>query len=291
MTGYIYVITNDVNGKQYVGKTTDILEERFKDHCKPYTLAHCQGRPLYMAMNKYGVEHFSIQQIGEYPEEELGKWEQFWIDKLDTYKNGYNATVGGEGTQKYNYDLFIEDFNNGMNIQQIAEKYCCGPDTVSKALKKAGLNTRRANKTIAQANSIPVYQYDLQGNFIQKFSSYQAAASSIIIEKHLNSSNIDHIRTNIHGTAYNLNYRKSAYGYQWSTELKDMSSIQYKTQGTPIQCIETGEIFPNATQAAKWCNLKGQASILDYLHQHNGRKSAGKHPITGEKLHWKYIES
>lgn len=253
-------------------------------------LTHWKGRPLYAAMNKYGVEHFSIQQIGEYSEEELGKWEQFWINELDTYKNGYNATLGGEGTQKYNYDLFIEDFNNGMNIQQIAEKYDCASDTVSKALKKAGLNTRRANKTTAQANSIPVYQYDLQGNFIQKFSSYWAAASSIIIEKHLNSSDINHIRTNIHGAAYNLNYRKSAYGYQWSTELKDISSIQYQTQGTPIQCVETGEIFPNATQAAKWCNLKGQASILDYLHHRNGRKSAGKHPITGEKLHWKYIE-
>ena len=32
---FIYVITNDINGKQYVGKTNhSSIEERFKEHCK-----------------------------------------------------------------------------------------------------------------------------------------------------------------------------------------------------------------------------------------------------------------
>lgn len=29
---FIYVITNDVNGKQYVGKTNFSLERRFREH-------------------------------------------------------------------------------------------------------------------------------------------------------------------------------------------------------------------------------------------------------------------
>lgn len=29
---FIYVITNDVNGKQYVGKTNKTIEQRFKEH-------------------------------------------------------------------------------------------------------------------------------------------------------------------------------------------------------------------------------------------------------------------
>ena len=290
MTGYIYVITNDINGKQYVGQTTDTLKNRFSDHCKDSNLARCKGRPLYLAMNKYGKEHFSIKEIEECSFEQLDEREQYWIQKLDTYKHGYNATLGGEGTQVYNYDLFIEDFNNGMNLKQIAEKYQCGPDTVGKALRKAGLNTRRANMTTSQTNAIPIYQYDLEGNFIQKFSSHWAAAKQIINEKSLDISIINHVRTNISCAAQNAHYRKSAYGYQWNTELKEMSQIEYKSQGIPVQCIETNEIFPNATQAAKWCGLKTQTSILDYLHKRNGRKSAGKHPITGEKLHWQYAE-
>lgn len=291
MTGYIYVITNDINGKQYVGQTTDTLKSRFSDHCKDSVLEKCQGRPLYLAMNKYGKEHFSIEKIEECAFEDLDQREQYWITQLDTYKHGYNATLGGEGTQVYDYDLFIQDFNSGLNIQQIAEKYHCAPDTVGKALRKAGCDTRRGCRIAAQTKAKPVYQYDLNGNFIQCFPSCQAAAEFIGQNKQLDKSSLECIRKNINGAIKNAHYRKSAYGYQWAFELKIIEPIKYKEQGTPIQCIETGEIFPNATQAAHWCGLKVNTSILDYLHQHNGRKSAGKHPITGEKLHWKYIES
>lgn len=289
MTGFIYVITNDVNGKQYIGQTTDILKNRFSDHCKDSNLARCHGRPLYLAMNKYGKEHFSIKEIEECPFELLDEREQYWIQKLDTYRHGYNATLGGEGTQVYNYDLFIEDFNNGMNIKEIAQKYGCAPDTVGKALRKAGLNTHRANKETAKLNSIPVYQYDLDGNFIQKFPSHTAAALWVIAEQHLDKSRSSHVTTNIRGAAKKKHHRKSAYGYQWELELKDIGPIQYKTQGIPVQCIETGEIFSNASQAAKWCGLKSQCDISNYIQGKAGKKSAGKHPITGEKLHWKYV--
>ena len=31
---YIYKITNDVNGKIYIGKTYNSIEKRFKEHCR-----------------------------------------------------------------------------------------------------------------------------------------------------------------------------------------------------------------------------------------------------------------
>lgn len=215
MTGFIYVITNDINGKQYVGKTTDTLEGRFSDHCKDSVLKHCKGRPLYCAMNKYGKEHFHIAKLEECELNILPQREQYWISKLDTYHNGYNATLGGEGKQYYNYNLFIDDFNNGMNIKEISIKYNCSPDTVSKALRKAGLDTLRGSKYNAKGSRVPILQYSMNDEFLQEFESYWAAAAWIIENHYTTSTNQNQIYNNISGAARHIGYRKSAYGFKW----------------------------------------------------------------------------
>lgn len=89
---YIYCITNLINGKRYVGKTTTSIEERWKEHCYDFQKERCNKRPLYDAMNKYGIQNFIVEQIYECDNEELSSYEIQFIDKLDTYSNGYNAT-------------------------------------------------------------------------------------------------------------------------------------------------------------------------------------------------------
>jgi transposase len=49
-----------------------------------------------MAMRKYGRENFSFQILEECPEEQLAEREIYWIEKLNTYKEGYNETRGGD---------------------------------------------------------------------------------------------------------------------------------------------------------------------------------------------------
>lgn len=96
---YIYRIVNDINDKIYIGKTQFSIEKRFRQHCKDSQRQQCSKRPLYNAMKKYGIQHFSIELIEETnnPEER----EKFWIKQYNSYKNGYNATLGG-GTNHQN---------------------------------------------------------------------------------------------------------------------------------------------------------------------------------------------
>lgn len=65
--GYIYKITNDINNKIYIGLTNlQNPVDRWKKHLQDYKKATLYSkRPLYEAMQKYGIQHFSFQIIEE----------------------------------------------------------------------------------------------------------------------------------------------------------------------------------------------------------------------------------
>ena len=102
---YIYQITNKINGKVYIGKTEFSIEKRFKEHCRDFLREKNEKRPLYAAMRKYGVENFEISLIEE--TDNPNEREIFWIEYFGTFKYGYNATLGGDGTIIYNHNLII----------------------------------------------------------------------------------------------------------------------------------------------------------------------------------------
>ena len=77
--GYIYCITNLVNQKKYVGKTTYSITKRFKEHCSDSKRERCE--PLYDAMNKYGVENFKVECLEE-------------VDDWDIYKRMGQHNIG-----------------------------------------------------------------------------------------------------------------------------------------------------------------------------------------------------
>ena len=74
------------------------------------------------------------------------------------------------------------------------------------------------------------------------------------------------------------------------TKLKfsQMRSGKNNPRAKRVICITTGEVFDTIKDGALHYNIRGKASISSCC---NGKlKSAGKHPITGEKLIWKYLE-
>src|SRR6185437_762290 len=63
--GFIYVISNQVNDKVYVGQTRRGVEERWQQHCSQTRCG--SASPLHRAMNKYGLSAFTIETVWEGP--------------------------------------------------------------------------------------------------------------------------------------------------------------------------------------------------------------------------------
>lgn len=90
MSGIIYRITNTVNGKFYIGKTTQRMSQRWKGHC--YDARHGADTHFARAIRKYGSASF-ITDILEHTEN-LNTQEIYWIALLNPH---YNSTAGGDG--------------------------------------------------------------------------------------------------------------------------------------------------------------------------------------------------
>lgn len=210
MNGFIYKITNDINDKVYVGKTLSTIEKRFQEHKKDSYSVQCANRPLYKAMRKYGCEHFSIELIEEVPLENLSEREIYWINFYQCYHNGYNATLGGDGKQLYDYDAIVKGFLSGKLIKELAQEFECSDDTVSAALKLAHVNS---SINAIKKSSKGLIAKTLNGEFIQSFNSRMEAVKWVQDNGYTQSTNIDNINATI-GRAAN-GKRATAYGIKW----------------------------------------------------------------------------
>ena len=87
----VYKRTNNINGKMYIGQTEQTLEERWANG-KGYR----GSAKFYAAIQKYGAENFSHEVLKEnLTQEEADYWEEYYIEKFDTIKNGYNLKAAG----------------------------------------------------------------------------------------------------------------------------------------------------------------------------------------------------
>ena len=134
---YIYIIKNDINDKVYVGKTIFPVEKRFKEHINDSKRKRNEQRPLYNAFNKYGVEHFYIEELEECDSLIASEREQYWIEYYHSYHFGYNATLGGDGNIYLPYKEILSLYDNtSLNQEEIASKINCSADSVKNIVKQ-----------------------------------------------------------------------------------------------------------------------------------------------------------
>lgn len=99
----IYKSTNTINGKVYIGFDSN-YPSRIKDH-KKSALKKGSDTYFHRAIRKYGWDNFTWEIIYQSVDgnHTLNVMEGYFITEHDTYYNGYNMTLGGEGSLGHKY--------------------------------------------------------------------------------------------------------------------------------------------------------------------------------------------
>ena len=96
----IYKITNTITGDFYIGSSKNV-KSRWAHHKIPSTWKRFPNNPMYIDIQKYGVDSFIFEILEEIEAEKLKETEQQFIEMLKPTYNNYNA--------------------NGLNIERYKE--------------------------------------------------------------------------------------------------------------------------------------------------------------------------
>lgn len=130
----VYLITNLVNQKRYVGITIRDMQSRWKEHVNWLESKQQKKSAIHEAILKYGEENFTIVEIDRATSiPELYEKEIQWIEKLGTYGNGkgYNLTKGGDGS----HGRVLSEETKDKIRQKAIERYK-NPEARAEAARK-----------------------------------------------------------------------------------------------------------------------------------------------------------
>ena len=188
MIGIIYKVTNDINDLVYIGQTMYLLENRWewhinksnniKDNCK-----------FHKALRELGYEHFKIEEIERVSTTILDEREIYWIKYYNSYFNGYNSTLGGNGgkklpiyTDKHAIDRIIDLYvNKHISTNKIALEYKIDKATVARILKinNIQLRDRFQFQPTEETKNIIIDAY-INGTSLSKLSRQYSTTTSTI---------------------------------------------------------------------------------------------------------------
>lgn len=175
----VYMITNLVNGKIYIGKTNNPQKRRLEH----YRLSSAHTYYLYRSMKKHGVENFSFEVFEEHETEaEALEAEVFWIAYYKSIgAQLMNMTAGGEGTSGYKH------------TDETRKK-------ISAALTIRPLKQETRDKLIALKPNRPLIA--IKGDIRRRFRSINEAARSLAIPANKVCACLNKRRKSTHGYSF-----------------------------------------------------------------------------------------
>lgn len=212
--GCVYKLTNIINDKVYIGKTSFDAETRFKEHQRESRKQRSQHKPLYFEMYQYTPQNFIIETLFQSDnEEELCDMEIFFIKQYDANNpdKGYNLTLGGGGRAflTLSEEEIINFYQNKAqeSIATTAKKFNVDNKTIAAILKKNNIHIRTYQE-VADSTGKKVAQIDATTNQIINTYISTAKASIALLGNKRGETSIQDVARGKKGS-------KTAYGYKW----------------------------------------------------------------------------
>lgn len=140
-------------------------------HLNNAARANIQMR-LYIAIRKYGESAFTLKILEqEVKDINIDERERYWIKQYDSYKKGYNDTIGGEGQSKFDTEEMKLLWDKGLSFSNIAKIIGSSVNTISRHLKEQyRLDEkeilRRGYNMMTNSSDEEIYQCWLQNDSI-----------------------------------------------------------------------------------------------------------------------------
>lgn len=217
MNNWLVYCYTGKNNKKYVGITGRTIAARAGNNGINYVNDNCA---FGKAILKYGFDFFTVETLEtNLTFEEACEKEKYYIQLYDSYNNGYNCTLGGDGVLQADYELIDTLWESGLTVNEIKIATGYGKRAINSALSQKGINGKeRISRSAGQYHAFPVYQYDMAGNYITEFSSL-SEAEQITGIPHTNISKV----TN--------GIRTSAGGFIWSKSKQNKIEPKEKKKG------------------------------------------------------------
>lgn len=212
----VYSITfkNSKSNKLYVGSTADTnknhgFNRRWRRHISDLDRKKHFSRKLQNACDKYGIENLIFCILIECDKNNCLIEEQKFIDKYDSFNNGYNSRpvsnsqLGfrhssetcekikkvSEKRKKFLIDQYknhvLKLYRDNISIRKIQKLLPIKRKIITEILKNAGVVIKKRADYIR----IPIYQYDSNGNFLKKWNSaYECAKNTHFSERDIRRS-------------------------------------------------------------------------------------------------------
>lgn len=202
--GIIYKATNIINGKVYIGQTTNTINRRRTEHY--YNAMNGDSNQVfYRAIRKYGKDSFSWEIIDKADtKKELCEKEIYWIEYYNSYIgkkdcNGYNMSIGGETNKGA---ILSKETRRKMSVSR------AGKGNAMYGRKMTDAQKERLRKIATSENNPtnkPVIKLSLDGKILDRYHSCAESARAI-------GGDTSHIASCCRGE------RLVGYGYLWLYE-------------------------------------------------------------------------